>query len=102
MNVTFLPYATYKTIVYLNGGPYNNYIASDGSEIYWNANSTAPLTATVDYEPFYPDSTGLKNHKIEYSWRLYNSVADFEYETTTTSNIFDISFCHIIFLQSMH
>ena len=91
LEVSIAPHISLNETVYLNGGIYNDYIISDGQTIDWNASTTDPLIAKVDYKPYYADTINLRNYTVNYHWRLYNSIEDFEYETTTTTNSLDIS-----------
>lgn len=93
MEVTFLPYAIDKLPVTLNGGPYSNYPVSDGQVIDWNAKSDS-LVATVDYDPYFADTTGLKNAAPVYTWHLlghYGTNGEVSKDIVTTTGELDIS-----------
>ena len=94
LQVTIVPYLTDKKLpVTLSGGPYSNYPVSDGQVIDWNVKSDN-LVATVDYDPYFADTTGLKNAAPVYTWHLwghYGTNGEVSEDIVTTTGELDIS-----------
>ena len=94
LEVTIVPWLSDKKLpVTLNGGPYSNYPVSDGQVLDWNAKSDN-LVATVDYEPYFADTTGLKNAAPVYTWHLwghYGTNGEVSKDIVTTTGELDIS-----------
>ena len=82
-----------KLPVTLNGGPYSNYPVNDGEVIDWNVKSNN-LVATVDYDPYFDDTTGLRNAAPVYTWHLwghYGTNGEVSKDIVTTTGRLDIS-----------
>lgn len=94
LEVTIVPLLSdNKLPVTLNGGPYSNYPVSDGQVIDWNVKSDN-LVATVDYEPYFDDTTGLKDAAPVYTWHLwgnYGTNGEVSKDIVTTTGRLDIS-----------
>lgn len=94
LQVTIVPWLSdNKLPVTLNGGPYSNYPVSDGQVIDWNVKSDN-LVATVDYEPYFDDTTGLKDAAPVYTWHLwgnYGTNGEVSKDIVTTTGRLDIS-----------
>ena len=96
MDITFVPWLTdeNKLPVALNGGPYNNYpVIIDGRVFDWNVKSDN-LVATVDYDPYFADTTGLENAAPVYTWHLwghYGTNGEVSEDIVTTTGELDIS-----------
>lgn len=94
LDVTIVPLLSdNKLPVTLNGGPYSNYPVSDGQVIDWNVKSDN-LVATVDYEPYFDDTTGLENAAPVYTWHLwgnYGTNGEVSKDIVTTTGRLDIS-----------
>lgn len=94
LKVTIVPWLSdNKLPVTLNGGPYSNYPVNDGQVIDWNAKSDN-LVATVDYEPYFDDTTGLKDAAPVYTWHLwgnYGTNGEVSKDIVTTTGRLDIS-----------
>ena len=94
LQVTITPWLSDKKLpVTLNGGPYSNYPVNDGEVIDWNASSNN-LVATVDYDPYFADTTGLENAGPVYTWHLwghYGTNGEVSKDIVTTTGRLDIS-----------
>ena len=94
LEVTIVPWLSDKKLpVTLNGGPYSNYPVSDGQVLDWNVSSDN-LVATVDYDPYFADTTGLKNAAPVYTWHLwghYGTNGEVSEDIVTTTGELDIS-----------
>lgn len=94
LEVTIVPWLSDKKLpVTLNGGPYSNYPVSDGQVLDWNVKSDN-LVATVDYKPYFADTTGLKNAAPVYTWHLwghYGTNGEVSKDIVTTTGRLDIS-----------
>ena len=94
LQVTIVPWLSdNKLPVTLNGGPYSNYSVNDGQVIDWNASSNN-LVATVDYDPYFADTTGLENAAPVYTWHLwghYGTNGEVSKDIVTTTGRLDIS-----------
>lgn len=94
LEVTIVPWLSDKKLpVTLNGGPYSNYPVSDGQVLDWNAKSDN-LVATVDYDPYFADTTGLKDAAPVYTWHLwghYGTNGEVSKDIVTTTGELDIS-----------
>ena len=94
LQVTIVPWLSENKLpVTLNGGPYSNYPVSDGQVLDWNVKSDN-LVATVDYDPYFADTTGLKNAAPVYTWHLwghYGTNGEVSEDIVTTTGELDIS-----------
>ena len=94
LEVTIVPLLSdNKLPVTLNGGPYSNYPVNDGEVIDWNVKSNN-LVATVDYDPYFDDTTGLKDAAPVYTWHLwghYGTNGEVSKDIVTTTGRLDIS-----------
>ena len=94
LEVTIVPWLSENKLpVTLNGGPYSNYPVSDGQVLDWNAKSDN-LVATVDYDPYFADTTGLENAAPVYTWHLwghYGTNGEVSEDIVTTTGVLDIS-----------
>ena len=95
LEVTISPWLSENKLpVTLNGGPYNDYpVMIDGRVFDWNVKSDN-LVATVDYKPYFADTTGLKNAAPVYTWHLwghYGTNGEVSKDIVTTTGELDIS-----------
>ena len=94
LEVTIVPLLSdNKLPVTLNGGPYSNYPVNDGEVIDWNVKSDN-LVATVDYDLYFDDTTGLKDAAPVYTWHLwghYGTNGEVSKDIVTTTGRLDIS-----------
>ena len=94
LEITIVPWLSDdKLPVTLNGGPYSNYSVNDGQVIDWNASSNN-LVATVDYDSYFADTTGLENAAPVYTWHLwghYGTNGEVSKDVVTTTGRLDIS-----------
>ena len=94
LEVTIVPWLSENKLpVTLNGGPYSNYSVNDGQVLDWNVSSDN-LVATVDYDPYFADTTGLENAAPVYTWHLwghYGTNGEVSKDIVTTTGRLDIS-----------
>ena len=94
LEVTIVPWLSENKLpVTLNGGPYSNYSVNDGQVLDWNVKSDN-LVATVDYDPYFTDTTGLENAAPVYTWHLwghYGTNGEVSKDIVTTTGELDIS-----------
>lgn len=94
LEITIVPWLSDdKLPVTLNGGPYSDYPVNDGQVIDWNVSSDN-LVATVDYDPYFADTTGLENAAPVYTWHLwghYGTNGEVSKDIVTTTGELDIS-----------